>query len=303
VTLPSPYSPFEGESRRRRQGVSVLAIVVFLLAPSLQAQRYSGFQKTVEAIALSTDAAGRRDAIVGRLKSDGVEHRLEEFTARQGTGVNIVASVRGSRRDGGAKIILSGAHYDRAARGQGAVDNGASCAALLELLAELQAKPLVNYDVTVAFFDLEERGLLGSRAHFDALSERGGLPSYAANLDIFAYGETLYATASKPDGPLAAALQTAAGEAGMPLRLHAEYPGSDHRSMIAAGVETLGVTLIDGNEIDGIVSLLQKKPGAEAPPILKLIHTDADVLDRVRAEDVQKAIPVLVRLLRLLDRL
>ena len=35
----------------------------------------------------------------------------------------------------------------------------------------------------------------------------------------------------------------------------ASYPGSDHQTMMSAGVETLGIALVDSTEIDGTVGI------------------------------------------------
>jgi len=118
------------------------------------------------------------------------------------------------------------------------------------------------------------------------------------NFDIFGYGETLFVTPSKADGPLLNSLKQAATEFGFPVRSlpMAQYPSSDHRSMASAGIETLGVTLIDGSEIDGVTT-----PGSVPPRILSLIHTDADTMDQIREQDMAKAIPVLERAIHLVD--
>jgi hypothetical protein len=66
--------------------------------------------------------------------------------------------------------------------------------------------------------------------------------------------------------------------------------------MAAAGVETLGISLIDGMEIDSVIN-----PGAVPPRILSMIHTDADTMDQVREKEMARAVPVIERSIRLLD--
>ena len=106
-------------------------------------------------------------------------------------GVNLVVTLPGRE----SRVILVGAHYDRVEVGQGAVDNAASCAVLIELIAAFKASPLGRYTLQFVFFDQEERGLLGSRAYFATKTNR---PAYAVNLDVFAYGEALFATTRRP---------------------------------------------------------------------------------------------------------
>ena len=250
-------------------------------------------RQTTAAIAAGDTTADRRAAITDRLKVAGVDFHVEDFVSGTRSGANIVATLPGKP---GTRTLLLGAHYDRVAKGHGAVDNAASCAVLLALIERLKSQPAAN-TVTVVFFDLEELGLLGSRSYFQTHAG-SALPAQAMNFDIFGYGETFFVTPSKADSPLLASLQQAASELGFPVRSipMTQYPSSDHRSMALAGIETLGVTLIDGSEIDSVIS-----PGPVRPKILSMIHTDADTMDQIREQDMAKAFPVLERTIRLLD--
>src|SRR5207249_2338463 len=131
------------------------------------------------AIAKGATTAERRSAITSALQSIGMEFHTENFVQGTRSGVNIVAAIPGKP---GSKILLLGAHYDRVARGQGAIDNAASCAVLLELIGRLKSKPLTNSTISVVFFDLEEVGLVGSRAYFQTL-EPALRPIQAMNFD------------------------------------------------------------------------------------------------------------------------
>jgi len=259
------------------------------------AQFAAQFHDRIAAIASGSDTEARRQAITKALDSIGIQYRLDDFTTPTFSGTNIVAEVAGTKP---AKTLLLGAHYDRVAQGSGAVDNAASCAVLLGLLSRLKSNPLEGYSVRAVFFDLEERGLVGSQGYF-AKNRGAGLPDQALNLDIFGYGDTLFATASAQDGQIATALQRAADEASVPLRWmpRNQYPASDHRIMMAAGIETVGLALIDGKEID----LIGQRGGAE-PRILTIIHTPEDTIDKIRSEEMEKAFPVLEKLIRLLDK-
>ena len=259
------------------------------------AQAAAQFHDRIAAIASGSDAEARRLAITKALDSIGIQSRLDDFTTPTFSGTNIVAELAGTKP---TKTLLLGAHYDRVAQGNGAVDNAASCAVLLGLLAKFKSNPLEGYTIRAVFFDLEERGLVGSQAYF-AKNRGAGLPDQALNLDIFGYGDTLFATASAQDGPLAAALQRAADEVSVPVRWmpRNQYPASDHRIMMTAGIETVGLALIDGKEIDA----LGQRGGAE-PRILTIIHTPEDTIDKIHSEDIEKAFPVLEKLIRLLDK-
>jgi Zn-dependent M28 family amino/carboxypeptidase len=195
--------------------------------------------------------------------------------------------------------MVVGAHLDRVSVGRGAVDNGASCAALIEIAAAIKASPLTRATLQIVFFDREEVGLVGSRAFFAAAGRR---VDYAINMDIFAYGDTIFATASHADGMLLRLLKMAADESRLPVRdvPRNRYPTSDHISMMNAGVETLGLALIDAADVDGVLAMGAN--GAARPRILTIIHTPNDTLNEVRPAEVARGIAMVERLIRAVDR-
>ena len=274
-----------------------LAGVLLLASEPRAAQNASSIREVTTAIAQGADGTGRREAIVDRLRAISVDHTLQEFRNKKGVaGTNIVATVKG----GSAGVVLIGAHYDRVPEGHGVLDNGASCAVLLELVEALKRRAMTNYAVQAVFFDLEEGGLDGSQAFLD-LVRAGSQPKpvFAMNLDIFGYGDTFFATASQPKGRLARALSTSAQASGIAVRLADEghYPLSDHHNMIAAGIETLGIALIDGSEVDAVMA------GGNGPPprVLTIIHTAKDAIGVLNAAEVARGALAIERLLRLVD--
>jgi len=71
--------------------------------------------------------------------------------------------------------------------------------------------------------------------------------------------------------------------------------------MIAAGIETIGLALIDASEIDAAIDILVNRNQAAAPPpILRIIHSSRDTLAAARMEDVEKALPAIERTIRLI---
>jgi aminopeptidase S len=275
--------------------IRIGVMLSLLLCVGAQAQQATRFHDRIEAIAAGADTAARRQALTDFLEGAGIQYRLEDFTFPALSGTNIVADVSGKSA---IKTFLVGAHYDRVAQGRGAVDNAASCAVLLELLAAFKSKPLENYSVKAVFFDLEERGLVGSQAYF-AKPRDTGRPSLALNLDIFGYGDTFFVNASVADGPLMAALQQAAKQSSMPVRMSQtrnQYPASDHRIMMTAGIETIGLALIDGTEIDPVLQRARPEPR-----IMTIIHTPNDTIDNIRTEDIEKAFHVLESAIRIVD--
>ena len=281
-----------------------LALPLLLLAapPARSQETTDRLRETMAAIAAGETGAERRAAITERLRAAGVEFELQEFLdQKQRMGTNVIARVPGQV----ARTLLIGAHYDRVAVGRGVVDNGGACAALVELLRSIKASPLARHTLTVLFFDLEEGGLIGSRAYLERLGP-DARPAHAINVDIFAYGDSIFATASQPDGPLLRALREAGATLGVPVRDAplARYPGSDHQSMVAAGLDTAGIALIDGADIDGVLGIgpLDKTRLGTGPRILTIIHSPRDTLDEARPDDVAKGVRVLEQLIRRLDQ-
>jgi aminopeptidase S len=258
------------------------------------AQDIARLTASLKAITDGNDTAARRDAIVAQLKLVGVEPRVEPFGEGRGAGANIVVTLGNA-----AKTMVLGAHYDRVSVGRGAVDNGAACAALIEIVAAVKALSLQQLTLHVVFFDREENGLQGSRAFFAAKPR----VDYALNVDVFAYGDSIFATHSHEDGLLVRWLQLAGKETGLSVRdvPRERYPVSDHQTMINAKVETLGIALVDSTDIDGILSMSGGRFSA-APRILTIIHTPNDTLAEVRPEQMTRGITMLEQLIRIVDR-
>ena len=270
--------------------------LLFCLVSVAPAQDTARIATSLEAITEARDNNARRAAIVGQLRASGIEPVVEPFGQNRGSGANVVVTLSGS----GTKTIVVGAHLDRVNVGRGAVDNGAACAALIELIASFTAAPLKHSTLQIVFFDREEAGLLGSRAFFAA----GHRVDYAVNMDIFAYGDAIFATASHPDGVLLRTLRAVSKERGMPLRdvPRASYPNSDHVAMMNAGIETLGLALIDTSDIDAVVAMRGKLTLGRGPRILSVIHSPNDTLTEVRPDQMARGIALVEQLIRNVDR-
>jgi hypothetical protein len=98
------------------------------------------------------------------------------------SGVNLLATRPGS--DANAGTILLGAHYDTVARSPGADDNATSVATVLEAARLLSAT--TPHTLELAFFDLEEAGLLGSQAFVADLPQPDQIKG-AVILDMVGY--------------------------------------------------------------------------------------------------------------------
>jgi aminopeptidase S len=260
-------------------------------------------QRQVEAIAEAGDIEGRRATIVARLESIGLQPQLEWFDPPQGRanrrGANVVADLPGD----GSNVLLLGAHYDEVGGGQGVIDNGAGVAAVLELAERLTRVPLRNYRVRVALFDLEEAGLLGSRAMVRD-SARTPLPDKYVNFDVFGYGDTFWAGALDADTPFPTALRKAAVEAGWEIVVDSLYPPSDHLSFRRTSTRSYSVSIVGGDEVRALLPMLRGErpsPSAAPPRTMQIIHTPGDTIDKLDSEAAARAVDVVEEALRLMD--
>ena len=277
-----------------------------LLAQSATAEQETASSSTqeeftarVRVIASNSTSESRLSSLVTILDELEVKYDVEEFEAGRKTGKNLIIEIP-HPTNADAETIAIGAHYDQFQVGQGAVDNACSCAALIEMIQQFQETPLENHALQILFFDLEEIGLLGSKAFVKARDEET-LPKHFINVDIFGYGDTIWLM-SNADNSLQKAFEAAGTAASIPVKSSPmdKYPPSDHQPFVAAEVPTVSVALIDGEEIEAIKSLLSGQR-VSPPRILRTIHTNDDTTEAVEPEQSAKAIPLLESAIRILD--
>lgn len=250
----------------------------------------------VAAIAEGEDSTGRGTAILQRLQSMGLAAREQPFAVRGLAGRNILADVGGPAT---APLLLIGAHFDRVAVGRGATDNASGVASVLELAEALKARGLANHRVQVAFWDLEERGLLGAQAWINAAG--AAKPALYINFDVFGWGDTLWMMSVTPDGPMAGDATNAARENAMPFRSGPEYPPTDHRAFLQAGIPAVSFSLMAGGEIDGVQQVYAGRPPATLPKVAQVIHTANDTMAQVDPANVPNALQTIEDAIRAWD--
>lgn len=267
--------------------------------------RTAEIQRQVEALATPSDIASRRAAIVERLERIGLAPKLVWFDPPVSPrvnrrGANITAEVPGSAAD----VLLMGAHYDHVGLAQGVIDNAAGVAAVLQLADAFARSPLANLRVRVALFDLEENGLLGSKAMVQD-SARTPLPLKYLNFDVFGYGNAVWVGALDGAAPLPSALRDAAVEAGWEVYVDSLYPPSDHLSFRGTSTSSYSISIVDESDIHSVLEYFRTRganTGATAPPrIFQILHTDADTLDKLDAAAVARALESVERAIRRLD--
>jgi Zn-dependent M28 family amino/carboxypeptidase len=184
----------------------------------------------VAAIADADASAGRRGAITSRLDMLGIKWRNSPFEIEGQRGTNILADVAG---DSAAPLLLLGAHSDQVSKGEGATDNASGSATVLALAERLKARPLVHHRVAIAFWDLEEKGLLGSKAF---VADGSVKPALYVNFDVFAWGDTVWMMTPDTDDSLANASRQAASANGLKLTAGEHYPPTDHLAFLKSGL-------------------------------------------------------------------
>ncbi len=253
-------------------------------------------------ITKGADSLERGEAIRKKLEMLRVKYSYIPFTVKSSdnelTGWNIVAEINSP---GATQTLMIGAHYDRVTKGIGAVDNASGSIAILELLKNFKKVPLKNHNLKVAFWDLEERGLLGARDYVKSNSTE--LPEIYINFDVFGYGDTLWLWTEDTNSAFASTFDKTSKEQKFSAIVSNKYPPSDHLAFAPTKTQSYSFSLLNKNEIGNLTRLLnreQLKPD-EFPEVIRIIHTENDNLEKVKAEDIAKALPVIEAAIRNLD--
>jgi aminopeptidase S len=276
------------------------ALLLAACASTQQATRTrdvaAAWQQQVTAISAGDDTAARGKGITDALTALGLSWHAQAFEGRGETGHNLIAELPGPA---GAPLLLIGAHYDRVAVGRGATDNAAGSATVLQLAAAFKARPLRRHRVQVAFWDLEEKGLLGSGAFVKTPGQEK--PALYVNFDVFAWGDTLWMMTPTPTGPLVAQAESAARANGLGFRPGTEYPATDHRAFLAAGWPAVSFSLLGRDEIEDTLAAFTGGRPSSVPKAAQVLHSANDTLDKIDATHMPQAIKALEEALRAWD--
>ncbi len=253
--------------------------------------------RIVADISAGENSAQRRSSILQRLDELKAKYRLENFSSGSVSGINIIVEPDDPR----AQTLMLGAHYDRVSKGKGSVDNASGVAAVLELLAAFKNKPLGNHALTAVFFDLEEVGMLGSKAYVSAREQRHALPKLYMNFDVFGYGDTLWLMYLGDRSLSANAVRAAASRQNFALTLETHSPPGDDQVFREAGVEALGFSLIRQTELETIQGALRGEEVTARSPLMKIVHSEKDTPDKVNGNEVARALRVVEAAIRALD--
>ena len=277
--------------------IAMTSLVLLALLQNIPAPPAAAVLDDVRAMTAATTNEARFEALTALLKTRNLPFEIEPFTIEKAlgreprtAGRNIVVTVG----EGPGEIVV-GAHYDAVrlqdgTLSRGAVDNAASSVLLVHLAVALREERLPAR-VRIAWFDMEELGLIGS-AQFVKRHTADRI-STMLNFDVNAYGDTiLYGPAVRPDN---AALrrtfvETCAAE-DIPCLGFAQMPPGDDRSFVAAGIPTLSVAILPGAEAHQL--WLMMNAGANAglaqgtvPAVMRTLHTPEDTIEKVSGDSV-----------------
>lgn len=258
----------------------------------------NAWKQQVGAISAGDDTPARAAAITRQLDALGIPWRSEAFTLDGKTGNNLIADL-GGKAD--APLLLIGAHYDRVQAGRGATDNASGSATVLALAEALHAKPLQNHRVQVAFWDLEEAGLLGSKAWVTTAGREK--PALYVNFDVFGWGDTLWMMTPQADAPLATLMAAQTKAAALRFSAGDKYPPTDHLAFLAEGWPAVSFSLVGGDEIAPILAVFSGEKPASVPKVMQVIHSERDTSDQLDASNVPRAVQALAAGLREWDAL
>lgn len=249
----------------------------------------------VRAMADADADAGRRVAIERRLDVLDIDWRSSPFQIKDKQGENILADVSGAID---APVLLIGAHSDQVSVGEGATDNASGSATVLALAERFKLQPLTNHRVAIAFWDLEELGLLGAHAF---VAEGDTPPALYVNFDVFGWGDTLWMMTPDATHPLAAASQLAVNDAGIKLSAGTQYPPTDHRAFLKAGWPAVSYSLVGSDEITPILDAYAGKKLASMPKVMNVIHSNNDTIAQIDADAAARGVDAVEDALRRWD--
>jgi Zn-dependent M28 family amino/carboxypeptidase len=223
------------------------------------------------------------------------------------TGTRSTHNVIAERGEANGAAIVVGAHLDGVSEGPGMNDNASGSAAVLETALRLAKEPEPDTPIRFAFWGAEERGLVGSRHHLNALSEndRRHIDLYI-NLDMVGspnFGRFIQMT--QPEGRTSAAAGLAQSFAdyfaarNLPVEERTRNErgyGSDDAAFAARGIPTLG--LFTGAGSTKSEDHATQFGGSAGRPFDPCYHGACDTVENVNREVLGQMTDALTHTLR-----
>ncbi|TXI46379.1 MAG: Zn-dependent exopeptidase M28 [Lysobacter sp.] len=262
------------------------------VAPNAEEYIETAWYRDIRAMADAEDNDGRRAYLRARLSASGFAVEAMPFKTRFGKGENLLVRASGSTN---APLLLIGAHTDRTRRGRGAADNASGVAIAIALAERFRATPLRRHRVALALWDMEEPGLFGAKAYIAEGRER---PALYVNLDVLAWGDTLWMMTPEPAHPLVDSSRVAAAAQGFGFRAEKRHPASDHLAFYDADWPAVSYMLTDGGEIPSVLRAMAGEKVSFVPKLTATIHSHRDAMSMVEPAIVARGIDALEAALR-----
>jgi carboxypeptidase Q len=220
---------------------------------------------------------------------------------------NILADIRGTESNAG--YVMAGAHLDSWVAGDGAADNGAGSAVVMEaarILASLDVKP--RRSIRFALWAGEEQGLLGSAAYVEQHLARRPAPTDPSEADLPPY----YLLDSYP-------VKTLSGFSELAAYFNIDNGSGKIRGIYTEGnfavvpifrqwlapFVSLGAGAVVAEPTDSTDHVFFSRLGLPAFQFIqdpldyetRVHHTDLDTYDHLRIQDLRQAAVVLATLL------
>ncbi len=185
------------------------------------------------------------------------------------------------------------------------MDNGAA-AIVLTRLAETLRRHRLHHRVRVVLFDLEEVGLLGSRA-FVQDDDRDRIAAMV-NVDVVADdGVLIYGpTAHDGNDVVHRSLRIVCAKASITCMGFPQYPPSDDRSFQAAGIPAVSIGMLAPVTSHQLWLILNAGPQSGLrpgflPDLLQVLHTADDTIEQVDPAAMTQVHDAIVALVLELD--
>jgi Zn-dependent M28 family amino/carboxypeptidase len=231
------------------QTAGAAAVIIMNQGTGEQTGTFAGRLATLASIpvlGVTTEVGRRLNMAAGN--PSGIEVRLKTDVE---TGTRSTRNVIAERTAQNGNFIVVGGHLDSVLEGPGMNDNASGSAAVLETALRLAREPQTGTPVRFAFWGAEERGLLGSRHHLNALSEeeRRRIALYI-NLDMVGspnfgrFIQLTQETKSEPAAGIVQALTDYLGEYNLPVEQRTGRQrgfGSDDASFASKSIPTIGL--------------------------------------------------------------
>ncbi len=214
----------------------------------------------------------RYNAIIRVLKENGINYKIQNIPKVDTLG-NIIVEFNSSKLK---KIVVS-AHYDNVFGTPGANDNATACSILLNLI--LKNKD-TNEHIEFVFFDLEERGFIGSEYY---VKKNKNNIIYAINLDMCGLGNNIVYSLNKnnEDSLDKIAIKYNA------FRVKSLPPG-DANSFISENIETFYIINSTTHDLKWFKDFANKRCSNITPDFLETMHKPTDTIDKINIEQVNK---------------